>query len=559
MNINASIVDQRLTGILQSHGDCLPQGDENRKRATAFVLLSVATCLDLSLEEAAELVTEGGQDAGVDALHISDVDDGEFLVTIFQGKYKIKNLAGDANFPENGIEKAVNTVRVLFDPYRQVQLNERIKPKIEEIRSLIRDSYIPTVRVILCNNGLPWKAEAKHWIEEAQKEFADKVSFHHFNHDNIVKILQRKKSIDTQLILSGKILVEDMNYMRVLVGRVSAQEIYKLFDSYGDRLLERNIRRYLGLNANRVNIAIHNTLINENTSDKFYFYNNGITVVCDKFDYNAFQREDYTVQLKNMQIINGGQTCRTIQETLSKNPNIASSAYIMIRIYQLAESEKDFTQEITYATNSQTPVDLQDLKSNDEKQKQLEIGMEDLGYKYKRYRDIKFTNSSTISSSVVAESVLAIWRKKPHQAKLRRKEHFGKLYHDIFGSLNAAQAILATQIFRVVENERKQTSLDNTPDFLPYASHYVAMVIGDLLLTEKNTSLNNISHKNFEDLNEHLTKNTSDYLSKAYTTIQNSLHTFYGNRKLSLQQIAATFRRGDLIEILNNKHKIADS
>ena len=58
----------------------------------------------------------GGNDAGVDGLHVGEVEDGEFLVTIFQGKYKINDLRGIANFPENDVQKAAGTVRVLFDP-----------------------------------------------------------------------------------------------------------------------------------------------------------------------------------------------------------------------------------------------------------------------------------------------------------------------------------------------------------------------------------------------------------------------------------------------------------
>ena len=61
------------------------------------------------------------------------------------------------------------------------------------------------------------------------------------------------KRVDTTLTLSGQAIVEDMNYMRVLVGRVSVQEIHRMFNDHGDKLLERNIRRYLGLHTNRVN------------------------------------------------------------------------------------------------------------------------------------------------------------------------------------------------------------------------------------------------------------------------------------------------------------------
>jgi hypothetical protein len=176
--------------------------------------------------------------------------------------------------------------------------------------------------------------------------------------------------------------------------------------------------------------------------------------------------------------------------------------------------------------------------------------MNDLGYAYKRQREQGTIGSSTISSSIAAEAVLAIWREKPHQAKFRRKEHFGKLYEEIFEELNATQAILATLIFRQVENERKRPSQENPPEFLPYASHYIAMLVGRRLLRESGIKLNNLDHRNFaqvktllENKSDLFRKQTSDDISKA-------LKQCYGDRDISLQQLSATFRRGDLLEML---------
>lgn len=557
MNINASIIDQRISGIIQDHSDLLPNTqDVNKLKSAAFVLLCMSTCLEVSLEEASELLMEGGNDAGVDGLHVGEVEDGEFLVTVFQGKYKVNNLTGEPNFPENGVEKAVNTVKVLFDPYREVVLNEKIAPVIEEVRSLIRDAYIPNIRVVLCNNGSRWTGQAEHWIADAQRDFGDKVSFLHFNHDSIVTILQRSKKVDATLSLTGQAIVEDMNYMRVLIGRVSVQEIHQLFSIHGDKLLERNIRRYLGLHTNRVNTAIHATLCDPGKSDKFYFYNNGITVVCDKFDYNAFQKTDYKVQIRNMQVINGGQTCKTIQETLDhmQQDGVGNSAYVMIRVYQLAETDKDFIQDITYATNSQNPVDLRDLHSNDQIQKQLEIGITDLGYSYKRQREEGGSGPSVVTSSIVAESVLAIWRMCPHQAKFRRKDHFGKLYDEIFKGLNAAQALLAVLIFREVENERKRPTRTSTHSFLPYASHYTSMIVGNRLLEKHHIEIEDVTHKNFVELRQSVIDDFGQFYDESISVLAWSIRACYGEREVSLQQLAATFRRGDLLEMLAKSH-----
>lgn len=554
MDINASIVDQQLTGILSNHPEWFPMPADEHKRATAFVLLCIAAYLDISLDEAQEVLTDGGNDAGVDGLYVGEVEDGEFPVIVFQAKYKVKNLDGSSNFPEGGIEKAINTLRVLFDPSRKVSLNKKLEPKIEEIRSLIRDAYIPKVRFVLCNNGTKWTDSADDRVRETEREFSDKVEFIHFNHNSIVKIRQRVKSVDATLPLSGKMIVEDMNYMRVLVGRISVRHIANLFEEHGDRLLQRNIRRYLGIHENRVNTAIHETLRSDK-ADKFYFYNNVITVVCDKFDYNAFQQDDHHVQLKNMQIINGGQTCKTIHQTLSSDTSNAAGhlAYVMIRIYQMAEENKDLVQDITYATNSQNPVDLRDLRSNDPIQKSLETGIHDLGYLYKRQRDEAnntATGANTLSGATVAESILAIWRKKPHQAKFRRTEHFGKLYRDIFTGINAAQAVLAVLIFRDVENKRKRPVSDNPPPFLPYASHYLAMLVGLDLLKKHKYTLDQVSHRSFRALHDDFEKNKTEYYSTAIEQIEAALKNLYGRSDVSLQQLSATFRRGDLLERL---------
>ena len=553
MDVNASIVNQQLTGILEDHSDWLPGGDANQQRSAAFVLLCMTTCLDIPMEEAAELLTEGGNDAGVDGIHLGEVEDGEFLVTIFQGKYKVKSLDGSANFPENGVQKAVNTIELLFDPSRHVTLNEKLAPVVEEIRSFIRDGYIPRVQFILCNNGLQWNDISQGWIEKMKKDFPEKVNVSHFNHDSIVRILQKTKAVDTSILFNGQMIVEEMNYFRVLVGRVAVQEIADLFEQHGDQLLQRNIRRYLGLTNNRVNNAIHETLSSDH-ADRFYFYNNGITVVCDKLNYNAIQKEDHQVQFKNMQIINGGQTCKTIHETLySASPKpVAHSAYVMMRVYQLADGSQDFVQEITYATNSQNPVDLRDLRSNDEMQKVLEIGVRDLGYTYKRQRYEGTSGPEIITSAVAAEATLAVWREKPHQAKFRRKEHFGKLYDEVFRNLNAAQSILAVLIFRDVENERKRPTKRNPAPFMPYASHYISMLIGQELLNDMGIELADISHRNFADAIGLLKQRSNDYHTAAVTKVDEALKEFYGKRDVSLQQLSATFRRGDLLEMLGS-------
>ena len=92
MNINVSIVDQRVNKIMEAISETVREtlniNDERRLKSLSFVYLCVQTILELSAEDTLECLTEGGGDFGIDAIHMSEEVDSEFEVTIFQGKYK---------------------------------------------------------------------------------------------------------------------------------------------------------------------------------------------------------------------------------------------------------------------------------------------------------------------------------------------------------------------------------------------------------------------------------------------------------------------------------------
>lgn len=88
-----------------------------------------------------------------------------------------------------------------------------------------------------------------------------------------------------------------------------------------------------------------------------------------KFTHNELQEKNYKVNLTDMHIINGGQTCKAIEETIKENPELDTSrAFVLVRIYELSENTEELINKITYATNSQTVVNLRDLKSQDSRQ-----------------------------------------------------------------------------------------------------------------------------------------------------------------------------------------------
>lgn len=554
MSLATQIVDQQVSGIIEKHTDTFAaelrlRSAEHKKRAAAFLFLVAKTAFDLTDEEAFDGIVNGGNDFGVDALYFDPPDNGELPIILIQGKYKT-DLSGDSAFPENTIARMIDAIGALFDPTTTVSLNQRLDQRVEEIRSFVKGGAIPRVTAVAANNGKRWTGEAQQRIKNAEKEFSGQVEWRYIGPEDILALLQARQPISAELKLSGQATVETFDFRRVLIGRMSVAELVRLTTAYDNKLFERNIRRYLGLAGNRVNEAVADTLRDPDQRANFYFYNNGLTLTCSQFRHNALQRDSWTVHVNDLQIVNGGQTTRTVQRVYEQIGAEIGAAEVLVRIYEIQPDDSELVEAITFATNSQNPVDLRDLKANDPRQKNLAEAIAGLGYKYRAKREDQTVTADEFTSAVIAEAVLAVWRNRPHQARFSGREHFGALYDTIFEkNLNGAQAISAALLLRHAENRRKRPPRD-APDFLAYSSRFIAMLMGRYLLKDMEVKLQQLDHRNFGQARDLIEHEANSYVSRAEQQIGEALAPLFSDRERTLQRLSATFRRADLVDAL---------
>ena len=554
MSLATQIIDQQVSGIIAKHSDAFANelrlsADEQKRRSMAFLFLVARTAFDLSDEETLDGIVDGGNDFGVDALYFEPPADGELHITLIQGKYR-KDLSGDAAFPENAIAKIIDAIGALFDPAKPVQLNERLDQRVEDIRSFVAEGAIPHVTAVAANNGARWTTQAQQRIDNATRDFGGQVEWRYIGAEELLALLQARKPISAELQFTGQATVETFDFRRVLIGRLSVAELARLTNEYDNQLFERNIRRYLGITGNRVNEAVAATLCEPQQRSNFYFYNNGITITCSQFRHNALQRDNWRVQVNDLQIVNGGQTARTVQQIAEKIGPEIEEAEVLVRIYELEQDDKELVEAITFATNSQNPVDLRDLKANEPRQQALSTSIAGLGYAYRAKREDRAVSPKEFTSAAIAEAVLAVWRHRPHQARFSSREHFGALYNTIFTEdLNGTQAIIAALLLRHAENHRKRPPED-APDFLAYGSRFIAMLMGRYLLEEMDIALDGLDHRNFEQAQKLVEQRSGSYLSRAEQRIGAELDPLFSDRKRTLQRLSATFRRADLIDML---------
>ncbi len=182
---------------------------------------------------------------------------------------------------------------------------------------------------------------------------------------------------------------------------VPTSEIGKILYKYKNSILKYNPRSYLELSNNTVNKDISKT-ITDCTTNEFALFNNGITMLSEGTNFNerVGVKDQAQVVVTNPQIINGGQTAYTLSRIYEKSikggisSNIFDNKEVLVKIITFNIEPKDnqaqqlsLIEDISKATNQQTPVDEADRRSNDKIQ--IEIQKElfnNYGFYYERKR-----------------------------------------------------------------------------------------------------------------------------------------------------------------------------
>jgi hypothetical protein len=159
---------------------------------------------------------------------------------------------------------------------------------------------------------------------------------------------------------------------------VPTLEIAETFHRYKNSILRFNPRSYLELEGAKVNEAIRNTILFQGKNE-FALYNNGITMLSDETNLNERigQRNKARLNVRNPQIINGGQTAYTLSRIYEEQPAANREATfegkeVLLKVITLtsgSEARDDdkvrLIEAISAATNLQTAVITADRYSNE--------------------------------------------------------------------------------------------------------------------------------------------------------------------------------------------------
>lgn len=141
-----------------------------------------------------------------------------------------------------------------------------------------------------------------------------------------------------------------------------------IYEKFGPRLLEANVRSFLSVKSKGVNAGIQSTL--RTAPERFMAFNNGIVLVADEMRIErAEDGSPGIIWLRGMQIVNGGQTTASIYFAKKKYPDTnLSKVRVPTKIIIMKEDdpskEEALVSDISRYANSQNSVRQSDLSAN---------------------------------------------------------------------------------------------------------------------------------------------------------------------------------------------------
>lgn len=146
---------------------------------------------------------------------------------------------------------------------------------------------------------------------------------------------------------------------------VSGDLLAKLYEKYGSKLLESNVRSFLQFRGN-INKGIRKTLNNAEgygPKSMFFAYNNGITATAEEIELNE---KNEIIRIKNFQIVNGGQTTASLFNTKKIDRVDLSDIFVQMKLTVINDDKiNDIVPNIAKYANTQNKVSDADFFSND--------------------------------------------------------------------------------------------------------------------------------------------------------------------------------------------------
>lgn len=395
-------------------------------------------------------IVDMANDLGNDAIFTNQANN-EILV--FQFKYSKSQLLNTNEIKKN--KRFVDWIIGLTD--ENLSANHKLKKVIDE-----ELSPILTPENIKANNfyitfyyiDVDFIGNIKTDINALHTNYKDKnINFdiRYYNYQELEELYDDieipKNEVELRFV-ANEIFSKNLTYydndeteLETVVTSIYANSLKPIIEDKKELILALNVRYYKG--ENDINSKIKKEY-SKGEKSNFWILNNGINGVCQDFTIN----DNNTLTIKNFQIVNGGQTAKTLTRIVNDLPDNVQILLRLTKVKDKARTSK-ISMDIAVASNSQNAISARDLHSGDRIQNKIFEHLNNVGVFYdkkdgewatvnkKKYRNPfgKSPMHLKIRNLDLGVSYLSFYLQLPISTVGRHKLVFSELYYDrIFDS-----------------------------------------------------------------------------------------------------------------------------
>jgi hypothetical protein len=502
----ANVLEKQFDGrIDMADWDGRPEADRRKAfLSRAVAALCIKNLAEVDFDIAAKSVTDGFHDNGIDAVHFDQKND---TVVIVQSKW---SEDGTKPLDADGSGTLVTGVRDLlaakFDRF-----NPKVRAKEAEVTAALYSERPIKFLIVTAHTATqPLSPHVSRKIDDLVEELndtlpiANSVNFDQAGIYNLITSESRPPKIKLQIGLKDWGVIEKP--FLAYYGRVHVNDILQWWSEHRNALFTQNLRLYY-FNSD-VNDALSRTLAND--PENFWYFNNGITVICDSLSKAAVGSPGRVLGLftcTGANIVNGAQTVGTIGNSggvlAATSDSEAEESWVQVRIISLEKCPPDFARAITRAANLQNAVGNREFAAMDPVQHRLatDFALDKRRYVYKQGESdpkgdggcdiVEATQALACSYSTaltvqVKREIGAIW------ADTNRSP-----YTDIFNeNLTSTAVWRAVLIMRIVDKELQKLRQSNV-----FSADLIAVHLNRLILhlVFQDVSLKSLRHDNADE------------------------------------------------------------
>jgi hypothetical protein len=345
------------------------QAWEQRFLSRALTASGIRLVTGCDYKAAGLAVIDGENDQGIDGVAVDETSRHVWLV---QAKW---SDAGKGKMDQGEALKFIEGLRLIERRQFEGTFNDRFDPFKGQLDVAMGDPRLQITLVIAVMGPAVLSKAVQDIFDRTREEFNHRgpmldyrvvgdAEFHRQLRQDLTP-----PPINVEATMSGWIKRDTP--FEAWQGTVAVRDIAQWFSDHGDDLYEQNVRKSLGLT--RINSGIKETLLNE--PENFWYFNNGITVLCDSIEPHWLGRrrpdEPVRLMMNGVSVVNGAQTVSAIHEAMKRDEERVDEADVTVRAFSLGQDRPAYAKRITETTNTQNDVSQRDFIALDSTQPKI--------------------------------------------------------------------------------------------------------------------------------------------------------------------------------------------